>query len=383
MNLKECYTEVREQSATICAPLKNEDYSVQPVVDVSPPKWHLAHTTWFFETFVLREHVPGYQEFHPDFNFLFNSYYENVGERTLRPERGFMTRPTVEEVMAYRAHVDENMVVLLQNGEAEEVASLVELGLQHEQQHQELLLTDIKYILGHQPLFPEYSADFVEQVDAPPSDWVEMPEGQYTIGFDGDGFCFDNELGQHTVFLHRYRICNGLVTNGEYLHFMEEGGYGDVNLWLAEGWDWKNNNGIDAPLYWHRIKGQWHHYTMAGLEPVDPDAEVAHISFFEADAYARFCQKRLATEFEWEAASDQLAYGSRWEWTNSAYLPYPYFAKAEGAIGEYNGKFMVNQMTLRGASVATQKGHSRPTYRNFFHPHLRWQYTGIRLAEHF
>lgn len=378
------FADIRQRSEDLCEPLETEDFVVQPVVDVSPPKWHLAHTTWFFETFLLRKELPNYTEFHPDFNFLFNSYYENVGERTLRPERGFLTRPTVAEVFAYRKHVNKHMLKLLEGKLSKEVQERVELGLQHEQQHQELMLTDLKYILGHNPLFPPYheEAAFSNEKNTDQAGWVEKPADLYTIGFRGKGFCFDNELGVHQQYLHDYRIAKQLVTNAEYLAFMEAGGYEDANYWMAEGWDWVNTQQIKAPLYWHKIKNKWKVYTLAGLKKMDPDTPVAHVSFYEADAYARWKGLRLPTEFEWEAASPQLHYGSRWEWTGSAYRPYPFFQKAPGAIGEYNGKFMVNQMVLRGSSVATGKDHSRPSYRNFFHANLRWQYTGIRLAEH-
>ncbi|HWV31526.1 MAG TPA: ergothioneine biosynthesis protein EgtB [Dyadobacter sp.] len=380
--IREAFHNVRKHSEHICAPLETEDYVPQPVAFVSPPKWHLAHSTWFFETFILKPQVPGYRVYDPDFNYLFNSYYNNVGERTLRTDRGNVTRPTIKAVYAYRRYVDEQMDVLLEDLSDPEILALVELGLHHEQQHQELLITDIKYILGHNPLFPVYreGQNMVGDRNTE-TGFLTIPEGIYDIGHQGEGFCFDNELGRHKVYLHEFEIAKGLVTNGEYIEFMEAGGYQDFNLWLDEGWSWVNLNHISAPMYWHRIEGEWYYFTLNGLQKVDREAILSHISFFEAAAFAQWKGMRLPTEFEWEIASANLDWGQRWEWTNSAYLPYPGFSKAPGAVGEYNGKFMVNQMVLRGASVATSPGHARKTYRNFFHTHERWQYTGIRLAQ--
>jgi ergothioneine biosynthesis protein EgtB len=381
-NLKEQYTAIRDHSRKICQPLETEDYVPQPVAFVSPPKWHLAHSTWFFETFLLKTFQEDYQVFSEDFSFLFNSYYNNVGDRVLRTDRGNITRPTTKTVYAYREYVDKNMLELLETITDEKALELVELGLHHEQQHQELLLTDIKYILGHNPLFPVYDPEFnlldVTNVD---NGFVNIPEGIYEIGFKGPGFCFDNELGRHKVYLNEFEISKNLVTNAEFIEFMENGGYQDFNLWLDEGWSWVNENNVAAPMYWHKINDIWHYFTLAGLQKVNPEAILSHISFFEAAAFAQWKEMRLPTEAEWEAASDQLDWGQRWEWTNSAYLPYPNFTKAKGAVGEYNGKFMINTMVLRGASVATPAGHSRATYRNFFHTHERWQYTGIRLVK--
>ncbi len=380
--IREAFHNVRKHSEHICAPLETEDYVPQPVAFVSPPKWHLAHSTWFFETFILKPQAPGYRVYDPDFNYLFNSYYNNVGERTLRTDRGNVTRPTIKAVYAYRRYVDEQMDVLLEDLSDPEILALVELGLHHEQQHQELLITDIKYILGHNPLFPVYreGQNMVGDRNTE-TGFLTIPEGIYDIGHQGEGFCFDNELGRHKVYLHEFEIAKGLVTNGEYIEFMEAGGYQDFNLWLDEGWSWVNLNHISAPMYWHRIEGEWYYFTLNGLQKVDREAILSHISFFEAAAFAQWKGMRLPTEFEWEIASANLDWGQRWEWTNSAYLPYPGFSKAPGAVGEYNGKFMVNQMVLRGASVATSPGHARKTYRNFFHTHERWQYTGIRLAQ--
>lgn len=383
MQLKNDFNTVRKRSMHICAPLKTEDYVVQPVVDVSPPKWHLGHTTWFFETFLLKPHFPGYKEFDPNYNFVFNSYYETVGARVIRTDRGNLSRPAVEDVIRYREHVDKAMQSFLDTTLTDEVRTLVVLGLNHEEQHQELLYTDIKYILGHNPLMPAYSDTAVTNYVAPPVDkpFLQMPAGLYEIGYQGEGFCFDNELGRHTVYLPDYQISTRLVTNGEYLEFMEAGGYEDFRHWHAEGWDWVKREQVKAPLYWHFVDGKWKHYTWQGLQPVTADDPLCHISYYEAAAYAAWKGMRLPTEFEWEAAAPQLAWGQRWEWTESAYLPYPGFTKAPGAIGEYNGKFMVSQMVLRGGSEITPPNHSRPTYRNFFHPSLRWQFTGIRLAK--
>lgn len=383
MQLKNDFNTVRKRSMHICAPLKTEDYVVQPVVDVSPPKWHLGHTTWFFETFLLKPHFPGYKEFDPNYNFVFNSYYETVGARVIRTDRGNLSRPAVEDVIRYREYVDKAMQSFLDTTLTDEVRTLVVLGLNHEEQHQELLYTDIKYILGHNPLMPAYSDTAVTNYAAPPVDkpFLQMPAGLYEIGYQGEGFCFDNELGRHTVYLQDYQISTRLVTNGEYLEFMEAGGYEDFRHWHAEGWDWVKREQVKAPLYWHFVDGKWKHYTWQGLQPVTADDPLCHISYYEATAYAAWKGMRLPTEFEWEAAAPQLAWGQRWEWTESAYLPYPGFTKAPGAIGEYNGKFMVSQMVLRGGSEITPPNHSRPTYRNFFHPSLRWQFTGIRLAK--
>lgn len=375
------YEKVRERSVAICAPLLTEDYVVQPIVDVSPPKWHLGHTTWFFERFLLARHLKNYELFDPQYEYVFNSYYESVGARVIRTDRGNLTRPSVEDVYRYRRHVDLAISRLLAEPGNAEITSILELGLNHEQQHQELLLTDIKYILGHNPLMPPYDRDFSEASQQADAGTINMNEGIYEIGHVGNGFCFDNELGRHRVFLESYAIDSALVTNGEYLEFISDGGYRDFRFWLAEGWDWVRNNAIDSPMYWHQIGQTWHHYTLSGLKPLDLSAPVSHISYFEASAYAAWREKRLPTEFEWEAASRKFNWGQRWEWTSSAYLRYPGFKTAPGALGEYNGKFMINQMVLRGASVATPPGHSRHTYRNFFHPHLRWQFTGIRLAE--
>ena len=383
MTLLKAYNTVRQRSEQICKPLKTEDYVVQPVVDVSPPKWHLGHTTWFFETFILKPSLGGYKEFDPDYNFVFNSYYETIGTRVIRTDRGNLSRPGVEDVYRYRAYVDAAMQQLLNEEVKTELQELIVLGLNHEEQHQELLWTDIKYILGHNPLFPSYDVniDIAGSKENGVAKFIEIENGIYEIGYNRNGFCFDNELERHKVYLQDFSISPTLVTNGEYLEFINAGGYTDFRFWHSEGWDWVKNNQIQNPLYWHNIDGEWHHYTLAGLKPVEPTGALCHISYYEAAAFAAWKGMRLPTEFEWEVASPHFDWGKRWEWTNSAYLPYPGFKKAEGAIGEYNGKFMINQMVLRGASEVTPLGHSRNTYRNFFHPYLRWQYTGIRLVK--
>jgi ergothioneine biosynthesis protein EgtB len=373
------YRDLRQRTMALCAPLSVEDHVVQPVLDVSPPKWHLGHTTWFFEQFMLKL-IPGYAVFSADMAYLFNSYYEAVGKRVLRADRGNMTRPTLEEVHAYRSHVNKAMEELLYSGACSpSQLQILELGLNHEEQQQELLLTDLKYILGHNPLFPAYS-DYKEGNEEGPASLVEVEAGLYDIGHQGEGFSFDNEHGRHKVYQNGFAICDRLVTNAEYMRFMYAGGYEKFEFWHSEGWQWVHDNHVAAPLYWHQIDGAWHQYTLQGLVPVDPLLPVAHISFFEAFAFAEWSGMRLPTEAEWEVANARFRWGQRWEWTHSAYLPYPGYTRVSGALGEYNGKFMVNQMVLRGASVATAPGHSRATYRNFFHPHLRWQYTGIRLV---
>ncbi|TCD08348.1 ergothioneine biosynthesis protein EgtB [Pedobacter frigidisoli] len=382
MNLVEQYKQIRKHSEKICEPLETEDYVVQPVEDVSPPKWHLGHTTWFFETFILIPNAAEYQVFSENYNYVFNSYYETIGNRVIRTDRGNLSRPSVNDVYQYRAYVDEAMERFLQTTISDELLELLILGFNHEQQHQELLLTDIKYILGNNPLFPPYSADWKEESYlATEAKLITINEGVYEIGYDGGDFCFDNELNRHKVYLQEFEVSSELVTNGEYLDFIKDGGYTNFNFWHAEGWDWVLRNQIKAPMYWHLIDGEWCNYTLNGISLIDAKQSVTHISYYEAYAFASWKGMRLPTEFEWEVAAKQLNWGKRWEWTESAYLPYPGFNKAPGAIGEYNGKFMVNQKVLRGASVATPENHSRITYRNFFHPHLRWQFTGIRLAK--
>lgn len=381
MNIKEQFINTRQDFIAICKPLATEDYSVQPIDYVSPPKWHLAHTTWFFEQFVLSKYKKDYKVFNEDFAFLFNSYYNNAGERVLRPDRGLMTHPTVEEVYQFRSHVDEQMIALLDDYPSEEALETLKLGLQHEQQHQELMYYDIKYILGHQPTFPKFESNIeLTEIQSNP-EFFKFEEGLYEIGYNGNDFCFDCELGKHKVYLNAFEISNQLVTNAEYLEFIEAGGYGDFNLWHAEGWDYIQEHKINAPMYWHQENGKWYYYNYQGLVEINLNEPVMHTSFYEAWAFAEWKGMRLPTEFEWEVASKKLNYGQLWEWTNSAFLPYPNYQKVEGALGEYNGKFMVNQMVLRGASIATPKGHSRYTYRNFFHPQMRWMFSGIRLTK--
>jgi ergothioneine biosynthesis protein EgtB len=404
------YRQVRRLSEQICKPLATEDYVVQTMDDVSPPKWNLAHTTWFFETFLLKAFLPGYREYHPRFNYLFNSYYEAVGERHPRPRRGLLSRPTVEDVYRYRQHVDRSMLELL--GQAadeslEKLEPLVTLGLHHEQQHQELMITDLKHILAVNPLRPVYCERTVTPQAADELEWFDYSGGVVEIGFDGGTFSFDNERPRHKIYLEDFRLASRLVTNGEFLKFLEAGGYRQPKYWLSEGWATVLAQGWDRPLYWEKADGRWWNMTLSGFRPVEENEPLCHVSYFEADAYARWRGKRLPTEGEWETAAaglpvegnllDQGAfhpraappggnsprqiYGDVWEWTQSQYTAYPGFQPEEGAIGEYNGKFMCNQFVLRGGSCATPADHIRPTYRNFFPPNARWQFTGIRLAE--
>ncbi|MDO6472949.1 ergothioneine biosynthesis protein EgtB [Maribacter sp. 1_MG-2023] len=376
------FLETREHTEAICKPLEIEDYVVQPIIDVSPPKWHLGHTTWFFEEFILKSYDTSYTVFDEDFSFVFNSYYETVGKRVVRADRGNLSRPSVKKVYEYRQYVTQAMKSLLESNEDSTLLAVLEIGIHHEKQHQELLLTDIKYILGNNPLLPKYSDTFLEfTIEKGTQSWISMTEGVYEIGHNSTDFCFDNELGRHKVYLHDYQISNKLVTNAEYIEFIQAGGYKRFDLWHAAGWDWVQQNQITSPLYWHEIDGIWYYYSLNGLTEVDLDAPVTHISYFEAFAFAQYKECRLPTEFEWEAAQEQFNWGQRWEWTESAYLPYPNYKKVDGALGEYNGKFMVNQKVLRGSSIATPTKHARHTYRNFFPTDLKWQFTGIRLAK--
>jgi len=386
VGLLDSYLQIRSYTEDLCGPLEIEDYIPQPIVDVSPAKWNIAHTTWFFEEMVLKKFIPNYRVFDDNFAFLFNSYYNTVGERTARDQRGDLSRPTVERVFEYRKYVDDSMALLLENGEHLSdpgFTALVTLGLNHEQQHQELFLSDLKYTFSVNPLFPSYRDDLAieETLESVDAELIGINNGIYDIGFVEGDFCFDNELGRHKVLLDDFEIAGRLVTNREFIEFIDAGGYREHGLWHSEGWEWINQNSIRSPLYWHERGGDWHHFTLAGLRKLPMDAPVCHVSYFEAAAFADWLGMRLPTEFEWEAASSKFGWGKRWEWTNSAYLPYPGYTRAAGAVGEYNGKFMINQMVLRGSSVATPPGHSRRTYRNFFHPHLRWQFTGIRLAK--
>ncbi len=379
--IKAKFLTTRNQSEAICAPLEVEDYIPQPMDDVSPPKWHLGHTTWFFEQFVLVTFDPEYQIYHEDFAYLFNSYYNHAGDRVLRPNRGLMSRPPVREVLEYRAYVTKKLADLLdRKGLTQEILDRIILGINHEEQHQELLVYDLKYILGNQPTFPVYGPGFSTN-EAEQRGYSKFEEGVYEIGSRGEGFSYDNELGKHRVFLEKFEISTSLVTNESYLEFIESAAYQNFDFWLDEGLNFIKKEGIEAPLYWYKKNGEWWNYTLQGFQKVNPNLPVQHVSFYEAMAFASWKGCRLPTEFEWEAASGQLGWGQLWEWTNSAYLPYPGFQKEAGALGEYNGKFMVSQHVLRGASVATPKGHSRATYRNFFHPSSRWIFSGIRLAK--
>ncbi|MDO6719607.1 ergothioneine biosynthesis protein EgtB [Psychrosphaera sp. 1_MG-2023] len=380
------FQQTRKYTESLCAPLNIEDYIPQAVDFTSPPKWHLAHTTWFFEEMILTKFLDGYAVFDAHFGFLFNSYYQSVGEKAVRAQRGLMTRPTVDQVYQYRHYVDEQIQRLLSKEVSESVKALITLGIHHEQQHQELLLTDLKYTLSLNPIAPVYQPDFnlVDSCNAGTSEekhWLSVKEGVYEVGYAGDDFCFDNERGRHKVYLQNFEIASSLVTNGDYIEFIESGGYRTFSYWLDDGWSWLNSHNITAPLYWKNIDGEWHYYTLAGLKRVNKQAVLSHISYYEANAYAHWKKMRLPTEFEWEVASTQFEWGQRWEWTSSAYLPYPGFNISDGAVGEYNGKFMINQMVLRGASVATSENHSRATYRNFFAPHFQWQFSGLRLVK--
>jgi ergothioneine biosynthesis protein EgtB len=406
--------ETRNLSRELAEPLTGEDMTVQAMDDASPTKWHLAHVTWFFETFILAKHLPGYRTFDDAFNYCFNSYYESQGPRQPRPRRGLLTRPSAERVFAYRAHVDDALAALLRADIAAktEIARLVEVGINHEQQHQELLLTDILALFAANPLRPAYRprrprTASTEQRQSGPPRWIDFPGGVRQVGHAESGFAWDNESPRHDVLIHPFRLADRLVTNGEWLEFMFDGGYRTASLWLSDGWATVNREGWQAPLYWDERDGAWLAMSLEGLQPVEQAAPVAHVSYFEADAFARWAGARLPTEFEWEAAAQDLKltgnnlatkalrplpvdapstgkprqmFGDVWEWTQSAYLPYPGYRPPAGALGEYNGKFMVSQQVLRGGSCVTPAGHTRATYRNFFYPHQRWQFMGLRLA---
>lgn len=402
------YLRVRHDSEAICQYLEIEDYGMQTFPDVSPPKWHLAHVSWFFETFILKPFVKNYREYHPQFAHLFNSYYETVGTFHPRPERGLLARPTVREVYQYRAWIDDAMQSLLgDEGHADyqEIVNRTILGLHHEQQHQELLYTDIKHIFAYSPLQPVYCAVDYPRIDAvAPYQWLSIAEGVTETGHTGVGFGYDNEFPRHKNWLQAGKLANRLVTNGEFIEFMNDGAYQQAALWLSDGWSTVRQQQWQAPLYWQQRDNEWWHSTLSGFKPVDPNAPVCHVSLYEAEAFARWSGKRLPTEFEWEQVAsgqtingnlrdaglhhpvatdgtDQQFYGDVWEWTQSTYSPYPGYKTPAGAIGEYNGKFMSNQFVLRGGSCVTPAEHIRATYRNFFYPADRWQFSGIRLAE--
>ena len=380
-NILNSYKNTRRHTEFLCKPLNIEEYTPQSAPFASPPKWHIAHTSWFFEEMILKKFKTNYQVFDADYSFLFNSYYNSLGKRIERHQRGLITRPNVETIYKYRKYVDGEMISLLSESNSKEIEELTILGLNHEQQHQELLLTDLKYTFSKNPLYPKYAeTNFVDDKNNE-SGFVTIDEGIYEIGHHQDSFCFDNELGKHRVFLESFEISKALVTNGEFIEFMENEGYVNSKYWLDDGWFWLNENNIKKPLYWENVDGVWHQYTLSGLQKINPDEILCHISFYEAAAFAFWKEMRLPTEFEWEIASEKLDWGTRWEWTNSAYLPYPKFKIKEGAVGEYNGKFMINTMVLRGSSSATSKKHSRKTYRNFFTPETQWQFSGIRLAK--
>jgi ergothioneine biosynthesis protein EgtB len=401
------YRDVRADTESLAAPLAIEDYVVQSMPDASPAKWHLAHVSWFFENFVVAPYARGYARFHPQFGYLFNSYYETVGTFFPRLQRGLLSRPSVEDVYRYRAHVDRAIADVIDTvGEKcwGEVSRRIELGLHHEQQHQELLLTDIKHLYSINPLRPAYRAPLADAgrpVRA--AGWVEFPGGIREIGHAGDEFAFDNETPRHRVFLEPFRVADRPVTNGEYLAFIDDRGYERAEFWLSEGWWAVKERGWEAPFYWERIDGEWWHMTLAGMRPVDAHEPVCHVSYYEADAFARWAGKRLPTEAEWEIAAAEAPcagnfresgrlhpapadgttqlFGDVWEWTSSSYSPYPGYKPLGGALGEYNGKFMVNQLVLRGGSCVTPASHIRATYRNFFYGPDRWQFMGVRLAE--
>lgn len=376
------FIHTRQYSEEICQVLDVEDYLLQPVEHVSPVKWHLAHTTWFFEVFILEKYAKNNKLYHPKYPFLFNSYYELKGKRIERNNRGNLSRPSVSEIYKYRKYVTEAMIDLMKHTDNSEIKKRIEIGIHHEKQHQELIHSDIKFAFNENPLFPVFDSKFNEddQEDFL-GEWINFKAGIYEIGFDGHGFCYDNELGRHKVYLQDFKILNKLVTNIEFLEFMQDGAYENPLLWHAEAWDWLNANNINSPKYWHQIDGEWHEFKLNGLQKLNKDGILSHISFYEAAAFAQWKNLRLPTEFEWEVAQEKFNWGKRWEWTESAYLPYPNYQKASGALGEYNGKFMVNQKVLRGCAVTTSPNHSRPSYRNFFHPHLRWQFCGVRLAK--
>jgi ergothioneine biosynthesis protein EgtB len=413
------FKEIRQRTEQLCSPLEIEDYIPQPITDVSPPKWHLAHTTWFFDVLCLKLFQKNYKAINPDYHYLFNSYYIQLGERWLRAKRGDLTRPTVKEVYQYRKTIDEAMNRLIfdvSDDDWQKLSPILTLGIHHEQQHQELFLYDVKYILCNNPVKPVYNSilqhpvNIKEKLPDDYFDYINIDPGNYMIGYTDEGFCYDNEQPAHQVYLNPFALRKGLVTNKEFIDFIDDSGYEKATLWLDDGWSWRQMESIDAPLYWHKQEGKWFEMTLNGYQPVNPNAPLTHISFYEAAAFANWAGKRLPTEFEWEIAASKYVKNQTlantqdlnyfhplppfsknqdiyqmmsdvWEWTYSSYLPYPGFQAAKGPEGEYNGKFMVNQMVLKGASCATPANHIRKTYRNFFHPDKRWEFNGIRLAE--
>lgn len=414
-SLIEFYKTVRQFSHTLAEPLEIEDYVVQSMPDVSPTKWHLAHTSWFFETFVLSKVLKEYKSPNPQYAYLFNSYYVQAGERHLRPKRGLISRPTVEETYSYRNHVDEGMLQFMENADQkdwEEISSVIEIGIHHEQQHQELIVTDIKHVLSENPLHPKYlnkkiNGEFPKQPKE--NKWISYDEGIFNMGNAGNGFGYDNEYPKHKVYLNPFKLASRLITNAEYIEFINDGGYETPEIWLSEGWATVATNNWGSPLYWQKKDGKWMQFTLTGLRDVEPGEPVTHVSYFEADAYARWAGARLPSEAEWEVAASNIPiegnfvenlnfhpvsmednangdlpeqmYGDVWEWTQSSYSAYPGYKTLPGALGEYNGKFMCNQMVLRGGSCATSRSHIRKTYRNFFPTSSRWQFMGIRLAK--
>lgn len=409
--IKDRYDEVREATEKLTIPLEIEDFVIQAMENASPTKWHLAHTSWFFETFILKEAVDDFNSLHPQYSYIFNSYYVQTGDPHCRDKRGNLSRPTVKKVFEYRQYIDENIhqfIDGLSDEKLEEWLPVIEVGLHHEQQHQELLVTDLKYMLGQNPLYPIYTEPERPKLDTlPDMEWIQFDEGVYKVGHKGDGFGFDNEFPSHKTYIQNFKMADRLVTNAEFLEFIEDGGYKDPKWWLDEGFATVENEEWEWPLYWVQRDGDWFHFTLSGLEKLDLNEPVCHVSYFEADAYARWAGCRLPTEQEWEIAAKELPvsgnfvekehyhpasvnpdesglkqmFGDVWQWTQSSYAPYPGFKPFPGSLGEYNGKFMVNQYVLRGGSCATPKSHFRKTYRNFFHTDARWQFTGIRLAK--
>ena len=384
--LIDVYLEVRAATVELCEPLSAEDMVVQSMPAASPTKWHLAHVTWFFETILLTRYQPGYERFDPRFHDLFNSYYQSLGDPFPRDKRGLLSRPTVAEVFAYRRYVDEAITNLLANA-SQEIADLVKVGLHHEQQHQELMLMDILHVFAQSPLRPAYREGTLSRPVAAGSHWVRVAGGRASIGAsEGGSFCYDNESPRHEVSLAPFELASRLVTNGEWLEFLGDGGYQRPEHWLADGWEWLRSERIVAPLYWRQEGEGWQHMTLHGLRAVNPAERVCHLSYYEADAYPRWAGCRLPNEFEWEHAArstgdllKQVA-GHVWQWTSSPYSAYPGYRPFAGSLGEYNGKFMINQLVLRGGCHATPAGHARLTYRNFYHPHQRWMFAGLRLA---